>query len=227
MRCPPGSVLRSAAPALVLGLQLLHARSREMEKRRCPCWSTDLDCIHPPTAHRTPHDPECCCLLARSAARKQTPHRAPERRPDAATSAMPPGSPPPSSPRTSRPSCLPCRHVAAFRTMPTRHPRYPRPVGPQKESRHSRTACRPRRLRWQSDLHCLRAVLRPQVAIVVRSNGIAAPSPIRRPAGPSAVVAMPPIVRATRAPPPAAPRSILRSRLRLRRSPRPQNAVPY
>ena len=68
----------------------------------------------PPTGPR--HASRVCCLLAQSAARKQTPHRAPERRPDAATSAMPPGSPPPSSPRTSRPSCLPCRHVAAFQT---------------------------------------------------------------------------------------------------------------
>jgi len=59
--------------------------------------------VHPPTAHRTPHDSECCCLLARSAARKQTPHRAPERRPDAATSPCRPARD--AFGPASRPSC--------------------------------------------------------------------------------------------------------------------------
>ena len=141
---------------------------------------------------------------------------------------MPPGSRRPSV-AASRPSCLPCRHVAAFRTKePTRRPCSPRPIGPQTESRHSRTACRPRRLRRQSDLHCLLVVLRPQVATVARASGSAALLPFRVPAGPSAVVVMPPIVRATRNPlhPPLPAASCGRGP-RLRRSPRPQNAVPY
>jgi hypothetical protein len=60
----------------------------------------------------------------------------PGKRPDAATSAMPPGSPRPVPSRTSRPSCLPCRHVAAFQT--SAHPppfSRPRPVGPKRKAR--------------------------------------------------------------------------------------------
>jgi len=113
--------------------------------------------------------------------------------------------------------------------MPTRRPCPPGLSAPRKESRHSRTACRPRKLRWHSDLHCLLAVARPQVAIVGRACGIAALSPFRGPGCPSAAVAMPPVLRAALAPPPP-PRGILRScsaAAKTCRSPRPQNAVPY
>ena len=128
--------------------------SRAQEKgKRCLRFRADLD--HepsPPTAQKTPAACRLCRPRNSESALRMPP---PGKRPDAATSAMPPGSPRPVPSRTSRPSWLPCRHVAAFRT--SAHPpplSRPRPIGPQKESPQSKAGCRPRKLRVHPSFHC-------------------------------------------------------------------------
>jgi len=73
------------------------SRTGRRADKWCPRFHANFKSIYsshpPPIGPR--HGSRVCCLLAQSAPRKQTPHRAPERRPDAATSAMPPGSPRP------------------------------------------------------------------------------------------------------------------------------------
>jgi len=82
----------------------------------------------PPDAQWTPTACRVCRPRNSESALRMPP---PGKRPDAATSAMPPGSRRPSV-AASRPSCPPCRHVAAFKTKGAHPPPLTRPRAPFK-----------------------------------------------------------------------------------------------
>jgi len=197
---------------------------------------TDLDSKTVPT--RYPSDPGGIPSVPSSQLGKRTPHPAPDWRPDAATSAMPPGSRRPSV-AASRPSCcalhsLRQRRVRRVSMSPLSRPRArPPPL--------CSPACRPpeRKAGTQELLAVLAGCGGSQIfTACLLSCGRKSPSSFgptgSRPCCPSAdPQARPPLspCRRLTEPPaplhPPLPAAFCGRVPRLRRDPRPQNAVPY
>ena len=208
MRCSPGSVLRSAAPALVLGL-LLHARKKTESGVRAGA-RTSMEYTHPPPIR--PRHGSRVLLSSRARRGKKANSASCSREAarcrhvtHAARIAMP------SALQAGRP-VTPCQHVAAFPDRGSRPPPlFPGLSAPIGKAR-SQSRLRPRKLRV--------------IHLSLRSSRLAAACRLRQSCHPDrGPVALPrsgcPVCRSRhpaafpcrpQSPPPAAPRGILRSR---------------